>query len=147
MGPDAGGRTIRWKLHLAAPPERVYLTLATPEGRARFWALTAEERDGMIDFRFRNGERIESRILERAPSRRFVTTYFGGSRVEFDLAPDGRGGTDLSLTESAVPEAEFLDNLPGWVSVLLSLKAAVDHGVDLRNPDPSRQWDQGYVDV
>jgi uncharacterized protein YndB with AHSA1/START domain len=147
MGLDADRRTIRWKLHLDAPPERVYQTLATPEGRARFWALTAEEREGMIDFRFRNGQRLESHILEREPSRRFVTTYFGGSRVEFDLASDGQGGTDLALTESAVPEVEMLDNLPGWVTVLLSLKAAVDHGVDLRNSDPSRQWQQGYVDV
>jgi uncharacterized protein YndB with AHSA1/START domain len=147
MGLEPDRRTIRWKLHLTSPPERVYQAVATPQGRARFWAVTAEELDGTIDFRFRNGQRIEGRVLERAPPRRFVATYFGGSRVEFDFTSDGRGGTDLTLTESGIPEAELLDNLPGWVSVLLSLKAAVDHGVDLRNADPSRQWEQGYVDV
>jgi len=36
--------------------------------------------------------------------------------------------------------------LAGWVSVLMALKAAVDHGVDLRNHDPQRTWDQGYAD-
>jgi hypothetical protein len=68
-------------------------------------------------------------------------------RVEFDLTPDGRGGTDLSLTESGVSEMEVMENLPGWVRVLMSLKAAVDFGVDLRNREPERQWEQGYVDV
>jgi hypothetical protein len=38
-------------------------------------------------------------------------------------------------------------NLAGWVSVLLALKAAVDFGVDLRNSDPARRWEDGYVDV
>lgn len=147
MGLDADGRTIRWKLHLGAPPTRVYQALATAEGRERFWAASAPERDGTILFRFANGQVVESRILESAPPARFVLTYFGGSRVEFDLAPDGQGGTDLSLTESGVPESEVKENLPGWVSVLMSLKAAVDFGVDLRNRDPARQWQQGYVDV
>lgn len=63
------------------------------------------------------------------------------------LQPDGQGGTDLQLTETGVPESETLENLPGWVSVLLALKAAVDFGVDLRNHHPARQWEQGYVDV
>jgi hypothetical protein len=30
--------------------------------------------------------------------------------------------------------------------VLLSLKAAVDFGVDLRTHDNNRHWDLGYVD-
>jgi len=34
----------------------------------------------------------------------------------------------------------------GRVSVLLALKAAVDHGVDLRNHDRERTWVQGYAD-
>jgi hypothetical protein len=31
--------------------------------------------------------------------------------------------------------------------VLLALKAAVDHGIDLRNHDPRRTWDRGYADA
>jgi uncharacterized protein YndB with AHSA1/START domain len=147
MGLDADGRTIRWRLNLAAPPERVHRALATAEGRARFWALSAPEQDDIITFRFGSGQVVESRILERSLPDRFVLTYFGGSRVAFDLRPDGRGGTDLTLVETGVPESEIFDNLPGWVSVLLNLKAAVDFGVDLRNGDPTRQWEQGYVDV
>jgi hypothetical protein len=30
--------------------------------------------------------------------------------------------------------------------VLLCMKAAVDHGVDLRNHDEKRSWWQGYAD-
>lgn len=43
---------IRWRLHLKSPPEMVYWMLATDEGRACFWAEAAQERDGMIDWRW-----------------------------------------------------------------------------------------------
>jgi hypothetical protein len=36
--------------------------------------------------------------------------------------------------------------MAGWVSVLLALKAAADFGIDLRNHDPARTWNKGYVD-
>ena len=146
MGLEPDG-TIRWRASLVSPPERVYQALATPEGRARFWAEAAAEQGDVVTFRFLNGQILESRILERTPARRFVLSYFGGSRAAFELEADGRGGTDLTLTESGVPESERLDNLAGWVSLLLALKASVDFGVDLRNRDASRRWEQGYVDV
>ena len=38
------------------------------------------------------------------------------------------------------------DVLADWVSVLLALKAKVDHGVDVRNHHAARTWDKGYCD-
>jgi uncharacterized protein YndB with AHSA1/START domain len=147
MGLEGDGRTIRWRVHLRTPPDRVYGALATATGRERFWASSATEEGGTIAFQFGSGQTLRSRVLERDPPTRFALTYFGDSRVRFDLAPDGAGGTDLSLTETGVPAGDVLDNLAGWVSVLLALKAAVDFGVDLRNSDPARRWEDGYVDV
>ena len=63
------------------------------------------------------------RILEADPPRLFAFTYFG-SRALFELAPDGAGGTDLVLTNSAVPDEDYEEMLPGWLNVLLPLKAA-----------------------
>lgn len=37
--------------------------------------------------------------------------------------------------------------IPGWVSLLMSMKAAVDFGVDLRNHDPERAWEQGFANT
>ena len=135
---EIGGR-IRWNLHLASPPEVVYAMLATGAGRARFWAESAEERDGEIDFRFPGGLAWHAPILAADPPRRFQLRYFDNSLTTFDVAPDGRGGTDLTLTDEQVPPT-------GWLSVLLTLKAAVDHNIDLRNHDPARTWQEGYVD-
>ena len=56
------------------------------------------------------------------------------------------GGTELTLTDSGVPDAEWEATLAGWVSVLLALKAAADFGVDLRNHDARRTWEQNFVD-
>lgn len=138
--------TIHWRLHLRSPPAAVYELLATDTGRRRFWALEAEEREGTIRFRFPNGQRLTSRILAAEPARRFAVAYFGGSEATFELAAAPDGGTDLSLTERLVPPGEREANRPGWVAVLLALKAAADFGVDLRNHDPERTWDRGFVD-
>jgi hypothetical protein len=70
-----------------------------------------------------------------------------GSRATFELQPEEGGGTLLTLTETGVPPGEWAENRAGWVAVLLALKAAADFRVDLRNRDPARGWEQGYVDV
>lgn len=139
--------TIRWRIHLRSAPAAVYDLLATDAGRQRFWARRSVERGDALRLEFANGQAVDCTLLERAPAQRFVLTYFAGSRVSFALAPDGAGGTDLELVERGVPEDERLDNLAGWVSVLLVLKAAADFGFDLRNDDAAKRWEDDYVDV
>ena len=140
-------KPIRCRIHLRSSPADVYRALTTAESRARFWAEAAPEVDGVIEFRFCNGQHLRSSILEQVPTSRFALEYFGGSTAIFDLATDGAGGTDLTLTEVGVPTEEWAENRAGWVSVLLALKAALDLGADLRNRDPARTWEHGYVDV
>ena len=137
---------IRWRLHLASPPEAVWELLATDDGRARFWAESAVERDGEIEFAFINGARWRGAILAAERPRLFAVEYFGGSRATFALEPDGARGTDLTLVETNVPEEWDAENRAGWVSVLLELKAVADFGADLRNHDSRRTWSQGYCD-
>jgi hypothetical protein len=64
----------------------------------------------------------------------------------FTLSDGGQGGTDLTLTDTGVPAQDRAEVTTGWVSVLLALKAAADFGADLRNHDPARSWEQGYVE-
>jgi uncharacterized protein YndB with AHSA1/START domain len=137
---------IQWRLHLNSAPAKVYQMLATAEGRARFWAESAVERAGRIDFRFPDGQSWQGQILENSPPHRFVVEYFGGSITTFELADDGAGGTDLRLTDAGVPAADRVEVIAGWVSVLMALKAAVDFGVDLRNHNPLHTWNQDYAD-
>ena len=133
---------IEWRIHLASTPERVYEFLASASGRAAFWAESAPERDGTIEFRFPDGLQLSSRILAVEPPHRLTLTYFGDSEATFSLCADESGGCDLSLSDTA-SDAE---TMAGWVSVLLALKAAVDFRVDLRNHDSARTWSRGYAD-
>lgn len=142
---------LRYRLRLRAAPGEVFALLATAEGRARFWAEAAPDEadpDGgrLIVFRFPDGSRLRSRVLELEPGRRVALEYFGGSRVEFVLDDAEGGGTELTLTESGLSAADREENAAGWVSVLLALKAAADFGIDLRNHDPRRTWREGYVE-
>jgi uncharacterized protein YndB with AHSA1/START domain len=137
---------VRWRIHLASPPEKVYEFLATDAGRACFWAESAVEEAGYIHFTFPNGWQWRGRILENAPPYRFSLVYFGSTTTTFELANDRRGGTDLCLTDEGIEAADWTEVYAGWVSVLLALKAVADFGVDLRNHDAERSWDQGYAD-
>lgn len=142
--PEPG--VIRWKLHLKTPPAQVYALLATGTGRAKFWAEAAEENGGEIHFHFPNGWAWRGKILEAVPPARFRLEYYGGSLTTFELRADGSGGTELLLSDEGVPPADRCEVVAGWVSVLMALKAAADFGVDLRNHDPERTWDQGYAE-
>lgn len=120
--------------------------LSTNEGRARFWAESAIEADGHIEFKFPNGEWHRGRIIEQVRPFRFVIEYIGGSITSFELKDDGAGGTVLTLRDSGVNEQERIEVTAGWVSVLMALKAAVDSGIDLRNHDVRYSWSDGFVD-
>ena len=137
---------IRWKLHLKSSPEHVYQQLMTNEGRASFWAESAVEQDGVIHFVFPNQAEWKGRVLLNEQPHRFQVEYYGGSFTTFELDPDGSGGTDLTLTDQGVPAEDQTEVIAGWVSVLMALKASVDFGIDLRNHDSQRTWDEGYVE-
>ena len=137
--------TIRWKFHFTSPREKVFEALATDAGRAGFWAESAPEKNGQITFCFLDHPPVPARVLDKTPPSYFAIEYFGAD-VEFTLNDDGSGGTDLTLVSTRVPDADRVEIIAGWVSVLMAMKGAVDHGVDLRNHDESRSWGHGYAD-
>lgn len=137
---------IKCRLHLKSPSEAVYNMPATDDGRAQFWAENAQEDNGIIRSQFPNKQQWQGKIRIAEPHSRYQIEYFGGSLVTFTLSSDDKGGTDLSMIDKGVPEVDPSHVFAGWVSVLLALKAAVDFKIDLRNHDPTRTWDQGYVD-
>jgi len=138
--------SILWRLHLKSSPARVYRALSTDAGRATFWAESANERDGKIHFIFPDGIEWEGGVLRANPPSQYVVRYYGNTTATFTLQDDGKGGTDLTLTDTGVSLQDRTEVIAGWVSVLMSLKAAVDFEVDLRNHDPGRNWDNGYVE-
>lgn len=145
MKGDEPGGPIRWRMRIPAPPERVFEALDSAEGRESFWAEKAPEHGGVIAFRFVDGTACEARILERRAPALFSIRYFG-TEVRFELAPDGKGGTDLLLTNTGVRGAEWNEVHAGWLNVLFPLKAWLAAAVDLRNHDPDRTWNHGYAD-
>ena len=146
MSFQADPNRVMWRLHLRSSPETVYHLLSSDEGRSRFWAESAIETNGQIDFKFPDGQMWRGKILDAEAARLFRVEYLGGSTTTFLLEPDGEGGTDLTLIDEGVPAPDHLEVVAGWVSVLMTLKAAADFGVDLRNHDPNRTWADGYVE-
>jgi uncharacterized protein YndB with AHSA1/START domain len=132
-------------MHIPAPRHVVFAALDSDEGRASFWAESAIETDTQIEFRFINGISWTGKVLERRAPEVLSIDYFGG-QARFELTDDGTGGTDLLLTHDGVGPEEWHEVHAGWLNVLFPLKAWITYGVDLRNHDPQRSWDQGYAD-
>lgn len=145
MNTQSRGAPIVWRLHLPLAPPVVFAALATAEGRAKFWAESAIEQDGVIHFSFINGLTHESRIVERREPSMFALDYFGAV-ASFALTDDGSGGTELLLTHTGVSHEDWAQVHAGWLNVLLPLKAWLITSVDIRNHDRTRTWDQHYVD-
>lgn len=145
MKGDRPGGPIRWRIHVPRPVEQVFEALDSDQGRAAFWAESAIEVDGQIEFRFPGGESCRCKVLEREPPRLLSIDYFG-CPARFELTPDGQGGTDLLLTQDGVDPEHWNEVHAGWLNVLFPLKAWLVFGVDLRSHDPDRTWDRGFAD-
>lgn len=145
MRGDEPGGPIRWRMHIPVPPDRVYAALDSDHGRASFWAESAVEENGVVQFRFINRYTYAGRILARRPPTLWAIEYFG-AEARFELTPDGREGTDLLLTHTGIGPDEWNEVHAGWLNVLFPLKAWLAHGVDVRNHDAGRTWEQGFAD-
>lgn len=133
------------RIGVGAPAGEVWALLATDAGRERFWCERSRESGGRIEMTFPSGVTESFEVLERSEGRLLRIRYFGGSEATFTIEPDARGCV-VTLTETGVPDGHRAENESGWVSVLLALKGAAQFGVDLRNHDPSRTWDDGFAD-
>lgn len=138
-------RDLLWRLYCASPPDQVYAMWTSDAGRMRFWAEESRSEGPAFRLRFPDGTEEVCTICAAEPLKRFTFTYFR-SEVELSFTPDEDGGTVVELANRRVPEEEYEEALPGWVSVLLAFKAAVDFGIDIRNHDPRRTWGRRYVD-
>lgn len=137
-------KEIVWRLHLSAPPERVYEAWLDVNAHPRFWCERSRLVPEGFEFEFIDGTQERCAVLESIPASLIRLRYFG-ARVEIALAA-ASGGTDLTLTARDVSASDWEDTHAGWLNVLLPFKAWVDFGIDLRNHDPARTWRRRYVD-
>jgi hypothetical protein len=133
-----------WKLHLRTSIDEVYQYLTTDEGREKFWAEKSILGDNQFTLTFPNGDQEDVMIIMQK-DHKFEFVYFR-TIVSIELTDDGNNGTDLLLNCKNIKSDDYDDIASGWVAVLMNLKAAADHSIDLRNHDNTRTWDEGYVD-
>jgi uncharacterized protein YndB with AHSA1/START domain len=139
------GSPIVWRLSLTSPPERVFELLDTDAGRERFWALRSRSVPGGFELDFPGDVHGRVDVIDRRPPTRLAIRYFG-SEAELELTAREEGGCLFQVTCRCDDPASWFEFYPGWVSWLLTLKAAADFDVDLRNGEPGRAWEQRYVD-
>lgn len=135
-----------WRVHLSAPRELVFALLTPEDEPSLYLASTADQLDDEGGWIAPEGAHLKDATLELLPPRRLTARYAGGGVATLDLTDDGRGGTDLRLTDAGQPAEDRTELVAGWVSVLLALKASVDFSLDLRDHDHRTFWTGAYVE-
>jgi uncharacterized protein YndB with AHSA1/START domain len=142
--PRAG--TLELTRELAAPPERVFQALTTPEQLARWWqghgGISRAQFDlrpgGAYRLEFTMGEGkiavVHGVVHEVNPPRRLVMTWFSPddpdmeTLLSFDLEPLARG-TRLKLRHTGFTTPKALDDHEqGWIEALGLLLAWIASG-------------------
>lgn len=137
-------KSVTWKVFINDSPVVVYRYLSMDRLRESFWAEKSNSTGHGFELTFPNGQSTSCRILLAEPYQHLAIEYFN-SRVDFELKPIN-DGTELTVVNTNILESEYEDVLAGWVSVLLCLKVAIQFKKDIRNHNPARCWDQGFVD-
>jgi uncharacterized protein YndB with AHSA1/START domain len=147
---DAGGiRPVDRRIHIAAPPARVY-ALLTDATRFVEWmapeAVIEPHPGGRITWRHTNGDRCGGSFVDLVPDRRIVFTYgwerpdveipMGSTTVEITLHPTSTlsgVGTELHLVHRGLPGPMADAHDGGWrnyLGRLLTLAEGHDPGPD-----------------
>ena len=112
---DSAPDTLVREVFIAAPPETVYALLTTAEGLCQWMAAEATVEphpNGLLRWRFKNGDIVRGAFVALDPHRRIEFTY--GWEVGFADIPPGAttvtidltardGGTALRLTHAGLP--------------------------------------------
>jgi uncharacterized protein YndB with AHSA1/START domain len=157
-GERLGRDGLRFERRFAAPPERVWKALVTPEGLGAWLgdAVTLEPRaGGALVIRFNEEDRMNGTILEFEPQRRLVLAWREDSNgtasghatreddesiVTFELAPAGDGGTAFAFTHRYIrPGDPMIGFGAGWHSHLDALGAYLAGG---ESPDRTALYER-----
>lgn len=136
--------TILWRVFIAKPTAQVFAYLTHDALRQQYWCELSVQDGPNIAMHFSNRQKTMAQVQGVAAPKVFDLRYFD-SDVSFRLEATAVG-TILTVENTGVAVDEWQAVQSGWVSVLLALKAACQFGIDLRNHDPARSWDQGFVD-
>lgn len=109
----------------------------SPEGAIRA-ADQPFQKDDHFSWKWHNWNFTEEgRILEANGSDRVSFTFGAGGNVQVDLKDAGKRGTEVILTQDAIPTDEkskmhlFVGCSTGWTFWMANLKAWLEHGITL----------------
>jgi uncharacterized protein YndB with AHSA1/START domain len=138
---------IRHRVGIAAPVERVYGAVATPEGVASWWTDHVDGRgeveSALLMYFGSSDPTIEATIVELITNKRVrwevvncLSPDWVGTSINFELKP-AEGGTTLLFSHVGWQEpVEFMHHCSTrWATYLLGLKSGLEGGSFTRYPD------------
>lgn len=145
-------KTLHLKIAVKAEPGVVWEALTVPEQIER-WFLRRPRVDlragGRYEMHCGDTAVMSGIFTEVAEQKTLAFTWSGNQHIILRLA-GGDGETVLSLEGTGYTARgkgldTYLQQARGWTFYLINLKTWLEQGWDLRETDPARSWDQGWV--
>lgn len=137
---------VSWRLGLASPPLHVCELLEDEAGRPRFRSELEPEPGMDLAAILSRGAAWEDADFDGEPPYRFTVRYPTGGVTTCDVADDGAGGSDVTVTDVGTAGEDRTDVVAAWVASLSAIKATVDFTLDLHTRDQLRTWFPGYAE-
>jgi uncharacterized protein YndB with AHSA1/START domain len=138
------GFTIRQRIR--RPAGAVFEAIADPGQLSGYFTKTASRRlepDATVTWTFADGDCDDLDVTQVVPDERIVFTWKAykvdySTTVTFDLNETDDGQTVVELSETGWQKDDTSlqsshAHCAGWQHMLLSLKAYLEHGIDLRS--------------
>jgi uncharacterized protein YndB with AHSA1/START domain len=159
MPPKEKSKPFDWTkffLHIAidAPPEKVFQAWTDDKVVIKWFTVKAEmepKKKGRIIWEWLGGDKLETKNIDFVPPKKFVFPFGSkGEQVAVTIVPDGNGSVcelrqTKMKTDSKSRISMHMGCKQGWTFFLTNLKSYLEHGVDLRSHDPSRSYNQNFV--
>lgn len=107
------GSITTWRVHMMAPRTLLYDLLTPDDDPAQYWANAPTQLDSEGGWIVPEGAHLKDAALDLTPPGRIAARYGGGSVTTLDLFDDGRGGTDLRLTDIGQPAEDRTEVVAG----------------------------------
>src|ERR1041385_3917013 len=136
---------ILHRVAIKSSPSDVYKALTARERLAGWWTTDTSgnfDAGGLIQFRFGDRGRIEMKVLELQPAKRVLWQVTGGpgdwigSKVSFDLVPDGEFTFVYFKHQGWKEPSEFMHHCSTkWATFLMSCKQLLEQGKGAPYPE------------
>ena len=142
------------RIVIKAAPEKIFKAWTDDKIITKWFPIKAQiepKKNGRIYMEWVAGDKLDAKVREVVKNQKFVFDFGNqGERVSVKIKRDGKVSI-LELKQfnmQTTPKMKVGMHMgckQGWTFFMANLKGFLEHGIDLRSPDPKRCYKQDFI--